>query len=65
MIGSEVKKLVLDSGLKLWQVAERWGLTDGNFSRRLRKPFNESEVERIKEIIVDIKLEQAGADNEQ
>ncbi len=58
MTGSEIKKLVLDSGLKLWQVAERWGLTDGNFSRRLRKPFNASEVERIKEIIADIKSEQ-------
>ena len=58
MTGSESKKLVLDSGLKLWQVAERWGLTDGNFSRRLRKPFNASEVERIKEIIADIKSEQ-------
>lgn len=65
MTGSEIKKLVLDSGLKLWQIAERWGLTDGNFSRRLRKPFNASEVERIKEIITDIKAEQAGADNEQ
>lgn len=58
MTGSEIKELVFDNGLKLWQVAERWGVTDGNFSRRLRKPFNASEVERIKEIIADIKSEQ-------
>lgn len=64
MTGSEIKKLVLDSGLKLWQIAERWGLTDGNFSRRLRKPFDETEVERVKKIIADIKQGQAGADNE-
>lgn len=62
--GSEVKRLVLDNGLKLWQVAERWGLTDGNFSRRLRKPFNASEVERIKEIITDIKAKRAGDERE-
>lgn len=57
MTGSEIKKLILDSGLKLWQIAERWNLTDSNFSRRLRKPFNENEVKRIKEIIADIKRE--------
>lgn len=57
MTGSEIKKLILDSGLKLWQIAECWNLTDSNFSRRLRKPFNENEVKRIKEIIADIKRE--------
>lgn len=55
MSGSDVKKLILESGLKLWQVAEHWGLTDSNFSRRLRKSFDEKEVDRIKAIIADIK----------
>lgn len=64
MSGSEVRQLVLDSGLKLWQVAEQWGVNDGNFSRRLRKPFDETEVKRVKKIIADIKQGQAGADNE-
>lgn len=59
MSGSDVRKLILDSGLKLWQIAEWWGgVTDGNFSRRLRKPFNATEVERVKKIIADIKSEQ-------
>lgn len=51
MTGSEVKQLILSEGLKCWQVAELWGLNDGNFSRRLRKPFNEEEVKRVKSII--------------
>lgn len=55
MNGSEIKQLILDSGLKLWQVAEHLGLNDGNFSRRLRKPFDENEVDRITAIIADIK----------
>lgn len=55
MTGAEVKKLILDSGLKCWQVAELWGLNDGNFSRRLRKPFNEQECERINGIIEELK----------
>lgn len=54
MSGAEVKNLIIKSGLKCWQVAERWGLNDGNFSRRLRKPFNEEETKRIKGIITDL-----------
>lgn len=54
MTGAEIKALIKDSGLKLWEVAEVWGLTDGNFSRRLRKPFNESECQKIKTIIADL-----------
>lgn len=51
MTGSEVKQLILSEGLRCWQVAELWGLNDGNFSRRLRKSFNEEEVKRVKSII--------------
>lgn len=58
MNGTDVKRLILDGGVKLWQVAERWGLTDSNFSRRLRKPFNQNEVERIKGIVAEISAEQ-------
>lgn len=54
MTGAEIKKLIQEAGVKLWQVAERWGCTDGNFSRRLRKPFNADEVERVKGIIAEL-----------
>lgn len=54
MTGAEVKLLIHSAGLKCWQVAELWGLNDGNFSRRLRKPFNEQETERIKSIIAEL-----------
>ena len=54
MQGAEIKKMIHEAGLKLWEVAELWGCTDGNFSRRLRKPFNSDEVERIKAIIAEL-----------
>lgn len=54
MTGTEIKKMIQEAGLKLWEVAELWGCTDGNFSRRLRKPFNADEVERIKAIIAEL-----------
>ncbi|MBQ9541944.1 hypothetical protein [Ruminococcus sp.] len=54
MTGNEVKQLIQSAGLKCWQVAELWGVNDGNFSRRLRRPFNDEEVKRIKAIIKEL-----------
>jgi hypothetical protein len=32
----EIRKAVKEANIFLWQVAEEYGLTDGNFSRLLR-----------------------------
>ena len=58
MTGSEIKQIITESGVKLWQVGAALGMNDGNFSRRLRKPFTAAEVQRIREIIAKIKSEQ-------
>ena len=50
MDGTEVKAMIRNSGVKLWEVADKLGMNDGNFSRRLRKPFSTEEVKRITEI---------------
>jgi predicted XRE-type DNA-binding protein len=55
MTGFEVKTLIHSEGLKCWQVAELWGLAESNFSRRLRKPFDEQETEKVKAIIAELK----------
>ena len=54
MSGSEVREMIQSAGFKLWQVAALWGINDSNFSRRLRKPFSDEEVERIKAIIAEL-----------
>lgn len=59
MKGSEIKKMILSSGVRLWEVAQKWGITDSNFSRRLRKPFNENEVLQVKIAIDEIKQQKA------
>ena len=46
------------AGVKLWQVAERYGLSDGNFSRKLRRELPAAEQERILQIIEDLKKEE-------
>lgn len=43
----EVRNSVKESGLKLWQVAEKLNLNDGNFSRKLRKELSEAEKKRV------------------
>ena len=55
MTGAEVRELIVSSGVKLWQVAEKLGVNDGNFSRRLRKPFDDKETETVIRIITEIK----------
>ena len=61
MTGKEVKPFIFNSGLKCWQVAYEWGISDGNFSRKLRRPFNDNEVKRVREIIA--KLKNSGGDD--
>lgn len=67
MANEAIKRTARESGVKLWQVAERWGCTDGNFSRKLRRPFSQADERRALEIIDEIRREAeknaANADN--
>lgn len=38
-------------GVKLWQIAEVYGVNDGNFSRKLRRELPEAEKQQILGII--------------
>ncbi len=57
MTGIEVKSMIKGAGLKCWEVAYAMNMQDSNFSRRLRKPFNENEVDDIKKIINKLSAE--------
>lgn len=57
MSGAEIKSYILSEGIRLWQVADKLGITDGNFSRRLRKTFNDNEINKIKAIVNELKNE--------
>ena len=57
MTGAEIKERILESGLKVWQVADQYGCTDGNFSRKLRHPFNDSDTEKVLSIIEKLRNE--------
>ena len=44
-------------GVRLWEIAMRLGITDGNFSRRLRSEFSPDQRERVLRIIREIAAE--------
>lgn len=55
MNNQDIREEVTKSGLRLWQVAERYGCNDGNFSRKLRHELPKEEKERIRQIIRELK----------
>ncbi len=63
MSGTDVKAIIKQNGLKCWEVAEKWGLSDGNFSRKLRKPFSEEDVEKLKNIISELICQKNGGNS--
>lgn len=58
---AEIRKAAKNSGVCLWQIAERIGVNDGNFSRKLRRELPPEEQEKIMGIINDLAAERAGA----
>lgn len=56
-IRAEAKRV----GVKLWQIAERLGMNDGNFSRKLRRELPTEEQKKILGVINDLAAERTGA----
>lgn len=52
-----IRATAKELGVKLWQIAERVGMNDGNFSRKLRRELPEDEQQRIIQIIHEIAKE--------
>lgn len=54
MENMKVRQAALLHGVKLWEIADRIGLSDFAFSRQLRKELPPEEQDRILKIIEDI-----------
>lgn len=57
----EIRTAAKDKGIRLWEVAERYGLSEGNFSRKMRRELNSGEKAKIMSIIDDLAAERLGA----
>lgn len=51
----DVRKAIERNNIKYWQIADKLGITDGNFSRLLRKELEKSDKEVIFNIIKELK----------
>lgn len=47
----DVRKRIEDSGIKHWLLAEKLGIHETTFSRRLRKELSNEEKQRIYDLI--------------
>lgn len=51
----DLRQAVNSNGLKLWQIANKLSLTDGNLSRKLRYELSTAEKKKIFKIISELK----------
>lgn len=52
---NDIRTRAKKAGVRLWQIAERYGINDGNFSRKLRRELPQQEKEKILRIIDELK----------
>lgn len=55
----DIRRAIAEAKLRYWQVADAYGLTDGNFSRKLRRELPAAEKEQIFAIIEQLSKEGA------
>lgn len=60
---NEIKVKAKEKGVCLWEIADKIGLIDSSFSRKLRKELSSTEKQRIFKIIDDIAAEKATTTN--
>ena len=59
----DIRTVAEQSNVKLWRIADYLGITDGNFSRKLRKELPEAEKQKIIAIIEEIATENNNSKN--
>ncbi len=57
----DIREAAKTAGVYLWQVAQEFGITDGNFSRLLRKELDAATKAEIYRIISQLKEQNSKA----
>ncbi len=50
----DIRNEAKEAGVKLWEIAEAYGINDGNFSRLLRRELPPDKKEQMRRIISNI-----------
>lgn len=59
VVNQQIREAAKSAGVKLWEIAAKVGVTDSNFSRKLRRELSQEETTRILSIINDLAAEKA------
>ena len=59
-----IRQAAKEAKVRLWQIADKLELTDGNFSRRLRKELSEEQKQAIFTIIGELRVDGFSAKND-
>lgn len=51
LANKDIRESLRVNNIKYWQVADEYGISDGNFSRKLRKELSKEEKDKIFNII--------------
>lgn len=52
-----IREKAKEKGVYLWELAERFGMIDTAFSRKMRKPFSKEETRKALQLIEEISAE--------
>ena len=61
MKNERIRAAAKETGVRVWESAERVGITDSNFSRKLRRELPDTEQDRLLAIIDAIAAEREEA----
>lgn len=62
MTNKEIREYASSKNVYLWQIAMKVGISDGNFSRKLRKELSAEESSKIMHYIDEIAREKESED---
>ena len=54
MCNTDIRAEIMNSGIKHWQIAEKLGIHEGHFSRKLRHELPDEDKEKIRAIIKEL-----------
>lgn len=57
----EIRKKILESGVRQWMIADWLGITETTFSKKLRKELTDEEKGKVLKAIQTIKLKKSEA----
>jgi len=58
MCNKDIREYAKTNNIPLWKIAQKLGINDGNFSRKLRVELSEEKKTEIKAIIDELAVEQ-------